>query len=222
MQIRWLPPGDMSSIMQIRNIPALKCLDHELGIDDPSELWIILFVRGTKYFSNSFKWRKKQIKKKKLNMLNEQPEDDWHAAKRTIGVSREVNGGFVWRVGVIIGDGSARMNALDALISMLSCRSWGVGRETWEHTILAKWSSFILALFFPPGSCLGGEENSGLCMTSWRCGWGRVISQRSLESSRALWTFLVCTLWLISGALLMAALRFVFNVCFPRVFFVCL
>ena len=38
MQVTPLPPGSMRQIIQIRNISALKDLDHETGIDDLPEV----------------------------------------------------------------------------------------------------------------------------------------------------------------------------------------
>ena len=41
MQIILLPPGNMSEIVQIRNISALKGLDHADNTDDLSDVWIV-------------------------------------------------------------------------------------------------------------------------------------------------------------------------------------
>ena len=45
MQIIRLPPDNMGKIMQFRNISALKDVDHELRIDDLSEVWNITSSR---------------------------------------------------------------------------------------------------------------------------------------------------------------------------------
>ena len=39
MQVTRLPPGKMSSIVQIRDVSALNDLDHEVKIDDVSEVF---------------------------------------------------------------------------------------------------------------------------------------------------------------------------------------
>ena len=46
MQVIQLPPGDMSYIIQIRNISALKDADHKVGIDDLSDGWTVSVLRA--------------------------------------------------------------------------------------------------------------------------------------------------------------------------------
>ena len=47
MQITRLPPGDTSKILQIRNLSAMKVLDHQVETDDLSEVWIIVEKKVT-------------------------------------------------------------------------------------------------------------------------------------------------------------------------------
>ena len=47
MQIIRLPPGNMSWIIQIRNLFALKVLDHEVRIDDLPDVCVKYFTRRT-------------------------------------------------------------------------------------------------------------------------------------------------------------------------------
>ena len=42
MQIMQLPPGNMSQIIQLRDLSALEGLDHQVGIDELCDVCFIL------------------------------------------------------------------------------------------------------------------------------------------------------------------------------------